>query len=100
LRGQSATLPSNLRAFIFQGGAEWPFARDLASASAALRCGGLEIGQREAAVWAQNRYPGSLGCEKEVVEASWGARWRTGGQAQMRENLDDHRGIFDRREDG
>ena len=43
---------------------------------------------------------GSLGCLHERVEAGRGAWWGSARQAQVRENLDDHGGIFDRREDG
>ena len=41
-----------------------------------------------------------LGCQEEVVDASRGPRWCAGGQAQVRENLGNHGGIFDSREDG
>ena len=42
-----------------------------------------------------NRNPGGrLGCLQERVEAAWGFWWGAGGQAQVRENLDDHGGIF------
>jgi len=43
---------------------------------------------------------GGLGRLHEPVEASRGAGWRARGQAQVRENLGNHGGIFDRREDG
>ena len=36
----------------------------------------------------------------EPVEASRGAGWRARGQAQVRENLGNHGGIFDGGEDG
>ncbi len=54
-------------------------------------------------MWAQARNRnsgGRLGCLHERVEASRGAGWRARGQAQVRENLGNHGGIFDRREDG
>ena len=36
-----------------------------------------------------------LGGLHECVEAGRGAWWSAGWQAQVRENFDDHRGIFD-----
>jgi len=48
-----------------------------------------------------NRNPGGrLGRLHEGVESSWGLWWGTGGQPQVGENFDDHRGIFYRRENG
>lgn len=43
---------------------------------------------------------GSLGGVEECVEVRGCPGWRAGGQAQMRENLDDHGGIFNGGEDG
>ncbi len=40
---------------------------------------------------------GRLGCLHERVEAARDSWWRARGQAQVRENLGDHRGIFDGR---
>ncbi len=57
----------------------------------------LEPGQKESV--GSGTEPESrlgLGCLQERVEAGGGS----GRQAQVRENLDDHRGIFDSREDG
>ncbi len=42
----------------------------------------------------------TLGCLHERVEASRGLWWSAGGQAQVRENFDDHRGVLDGREEG
>ncbi len=36
-----------------------------------------------------------LGRLKELTGAAQAPRWRASGQAQMGENLDDHRGLFD-----
>ncbi len=36
-----------------------------------------------------------LGCLQELVETGRCPGWSAGGQAQVRENLDDHRGLFD-----
>jgi len=48
-----------------------------------------------------NRNPvGRLGYLEEYVEAGWGSRWRAGRHAQVVENLDDDRGIFNGCEDG
>ncbi len=41
-----------------------------------------------------------LGCLPERVEPGRGAWWGSGGQAQVGENLDDHRGVFNGREEG
>ncbi len=41
-----------------------------------------------------------LGCLEEFFDASRGFWWGTGGQAQVAENLDDDRGIFNGRQDG
>lgn len=41
-----------------------------------------------------------LGCLQERVEAGRDFWWGTGGQAQVAENLDDDRGIFNGRQDG
>ena len=40
---------------------------------------------------------GGLGCLEACVEAGRSFWWGAGGQAQMAENLDDHRGIFNGR---
>jgi len=54
-----------------------------------------EKGKGSVSVQELNRNPGGrLGCLQERVEAAWGFGWRAGGQPQVRENLDDHCGIF------
>jgi len=40
-----------------------------------------------------------LGCQKEFVDVSRGSWWGAGRQAQVRENLGNHGGIFDSREE-
>ena len=54
------------------------------------------MGKEDLSAQALNRNPvGRLGCLKEFVDAGRGFWWGTGGQAQVRENLADHCGIFD-----
>ena len=43
---------------------------------------------------------GRLGCLQQAAETGWGPWWGASGYPQVRENLDDHFGIFDSREDG
>ena len=50
---------------------------------------------------ALNRNPeGLLGCLSQSVEARWGLWGSADWQLQVCENLDDHRGILDGRENG
>ncbi len=39
------------------------------------------------------------GCLKEIAGPSRGTGWGAGGQSQMGENLDEHGGIFDSRQE-
>jgi len=58
-------------------------------------------GQRELSVREPNRNAGRrLGGLQQVVETSWGAWGSAARQAEVRENLDGHGGIVDRRENG
>ncbi len=66
------------------------------------QCGvwGGAMGKGSLSAQALNRKPGGrLGCLQERVEAGRGLWWSAGGQAQVRENLDDHGGIFDSRQE-
>ena len=79
------------------------FAMDQAQHDAPLWRVRRGTGQKKGgvSVRAPNRNPGgSLGCLHERVEAGRGSWWGSARQAQVRENLDDHRRILDRREDG
>lgn len=78
-----------------------PCVRDDAQYGALLRRVSGGNGQRGAMVRAPNRNPGgSLGGLHERVETGRGAWWGTTRQAEVGENLADHRGVFDRGEDG
>ncbi len=43
---------------------------------------------------------GALGCLEECVDAGRGSWWRTGGQAQVAQNLADDCGVFNGGKDG
>jgi len=60
-----------------------------------------ELGKGGVSAQELNRNSGRrLGCLHERVEASRGSWWSAGGQAQVRENLGNHGGIFKGGEDG
>ena len=59
-----------------------------------------EMGKGRMLAQALNRNPGeTLGGLQQSVEASWGLWWGTSRQAQVRENLGNHGGIFDSRKE-
>ncbi len=59
-----------------------------------------ELGKGDLSVRELNRNPvGKLGCLHERGEAGRGSWWGAGGQTQVAQNLEDHCGIFDSREE-
>ncbi len=60
-----------------------------------------EMGKGRMLAQALNRNPGgTLGGLQQSVEASWSLWWGTSRQAQVRENLNYHGGIFNGRDEG
>ncbi len=55
---------------------------------------GWGTGQRKRVGSGPEPESGGLGCLQERVEAGWGSWWGPGGQAQVAQNLADHRGLF------
>lgn len=75
-----------------------PFYHGSGPACGFLVAGRGEKGKGSLSVRTQNQKRGGrLGGLEQAVETSWGPWWGAARQAQVRENLDDHRGIFDRR---
>ncbi len=90
-----------MRAFILRGGSDGPIVLGSGQDVAPLWRVGRGTGQRGSV--GSKPEPESwegLGCLPERVEAGRGAWWSAGRQAQVGENLDDHRGIFDSRKVG
>ncbi|MGD9850374.1 MAG: hypothetical protein AB7T38_03810 [Nitrospirales bacterium] len=58
--------------------------------------GEVEQGTGSLSVRARDRKRGRSGCPQQAVEPGWSPWWGTAGQAQVRENLANHRRIFDR----
>jgi len=68
---------------------------------ASHRCAGAGKGEREpVGSGTEPKSRVGLGGLHECVEAGRGPRWGATRQAQVRENLDAHGGIFDGREEG